>query len=333
MVTIKDVAKAAGVSISTASYALNDSEKVSKATKEKVLRIAQELDYRPNGSARNLKIQRTDLIGLFVHDINGPFYNELVKGIQEVAALNNYQLAIFCDSSNKGNPAYKFMRERRVDGAIIISSKVKDEEILNLAKNGMPIVVLDRELNVDNVCSVLVDNEKGAYEAVSHLVKIGYKKIAFFSGPEDSYDSIKRFSGYMKTLKTYGIDFNENLIIKGKFTEQSGYEAMNEFIKEHKSIPEAIFSSNDEMAIGAIRALKENGYKIPEDIAIIGFDDIIISSYVQPNLTTVKSPMYELGLLSTHALFNLLNGKAKNNSLTLSTELIIRESCGKQLDK
>ena len=327
MITIKDVAKAAGVSISTTSYALNDKGNVSKEKKDNIIRIAKELGYTPNGAAKNLKKQKTELIGLFVHDINGPFYNELIRGIQQVTILNGYELVVFCDSGTKKNSSYNFLSERRVDGAIIISPTIKDDEIIKLTKTGLPIVVLDREITGDKLCNVLVDNKNGASNAVMHLINQGYKDIAFLSGPEGTYDNKKRFDGYVRTLKSNGIKFNEKMILRGSFTENSGYEAIIKYLEENKKPPEAIFSSNDEMAIGAIFALRDKGFNVPKDVAVVGFDNLVVSSYITPALTTVKRPMYEMGLLSTHTLFNMLNGSEVNKSVTLSTELVIRDSC------
>jgi LacI family transcriptional regulator len=326
MITIKDVAKAAGVSISTTSYALNNKGNVSKEKKDRILRIAKELNYSPNGAAKNLKKQKTELVGLFVHDINGPFYNELIRGIQQVTTLNGYELVIFCDSGSKKNSSYNFLSERRVDGAIIISSTIKDDEIMTLSNTGLPIVVLDREITGDKVCNVLVDNKNGASNAVNHLIAQGYRDIAFLSGPEEAYDNKKRFEGYLKTLKSNGIKFNEHMVLKGKFTENSGYDAVINYLEINKKPPGAIFSSNDEMAIGAVFALRDSGYNVPKDVAVVGFDNLVVSSYITPPLTTVKRPMYEMGLLSTHTLFNMLNGCEVNKSVTLTTKIIIKDS-------
>jgi LacI family transcriptional regulator len=333
MITIKDVAKAAGVSISTTSYALNNKGNVSKEKKDRILRVAKELNYSPNGAARNLKKQKTELVGLFVHDINGPFYNELIRGIQQVTILNGYELVIFCDSGTKKDSSYNFLSGRRVDGAIIISSTISDDEIMTLSKNGLPIVVLDREITGEKVSNVLVDNKNGASNAVMHLIGQGHRDIAFLSGPEETYDNKKRFEGYLKTLEANGIEFNENMVLYGEFTENSGYEAVTNYLELNKKPPGAIFSSNDEMAIGAVFALRDKGYNVPKDVSVVGFDNLVVSSYITPALTTVKRPMYEMGLLSTHTLFNMLNGSEVNKSVTLSTELIIRDSCGIVINK
>jgi len=333
MITIKDVAKAAGVSISTTSYALNNKGNVSKEKKDNILRIAKELGYSPNGAAKNLKKQKTELVGLFVHDINGPFYNELIRGIQQVTMLNGYELIVFCDPGTKKSSSYNFLSERRVDVAIIINPTISDDEIMTLSKKGLPIVVLDREITADKVCNVLIDNENGASSAVTHLLGRGYRNIAFLSGPEEAYDNKKRFNGYLRTLASNGIKYNENMLLQGSFTENSGYDAVINYLEINNKPPEAIFSSNDEMAVGAIFALRDKGYNVPKDVAVVGFDNLVVSSYITPALTTVKRPMYEMGLLSTHTLFNMLNGGEVNRSVTLSTELVIRDSSGIELTK
>ena len=331
MITIKDVAKKAGVAVSTASYALNGSNKVSEKTKERILNAANELKYIPNNAARNLKMRKTNLIGLFVNNINGPFYDKLIKGIQDVINLKDYEMIIFCDSGRKPGTSYNFLKEGRVDGAIIISSNVTDEQVLELDNKGLPIVLLDRKLLKSNLCSVTVDNVKGSVDAVEHLIKLGNKTIGFISGPKNSFDNKERLKGYLDTLKNHSIEVNDKYILKGKFTEESGYEAIRDFLSCNKDIPDAFFSSNDEMAIGAIKAFHEAGIKVPQDVAVVGFDDILLSSYIKPKLTTIRRPMYELGMFSTNMLISILEGKSGNSSLVLSTELIVRESCGFKL--
>ena len=328
MVNIKDVAKAAGVAVSTASYALNGSSKVSEKTKEKIIQAAKELNYTPNNAARNLKTRKTNLIGLFVNTMNGPFYDMLIKGIQDVTELKEYEIIIFCDSGRKSGTSYNFLREGRVDGAIIISQNITDDQIISLSKGNLPIVVLDRKLTSNNLCSVTVDNTKGSVEAVKHLIDLGKKTIGFISGPENNYDNKERYKGYVETLKNNSMEVNNDFILKGKFTEESGYEAVKKYISQGKMLPDAFFSSNDEMALGAIKAFKEEGIKVPQDVAIVGFDDVLISSYISPKLTTVRRPMYELGSFSAHMLMTMLEGKPMSSTLVLSTELIIRESCG-----
>lgn len=326
LATIKDVAKLAGVSLSTASYALNGSNKVSEKTKEKVLEAAKKLNYVPNNLAQNLKKSKTDLIALIVHEINGPFYDRLVKGIQDVAYMFGYNLLIFCESGYGRASSISFLKEKIVDGAIIMTPIITDSDIIEISNEDFPIVLLDRKLDGLDLCSVLIDNEKGAFEAVKHLVDLGHKKIGFISGVKESYDNICRFQGYVKAIENFELELNENFVLNGDFTEQSGYEAIKNFMENSDDVPTAFFAANDEMAIGAIRALKEKGLEVPKDISIVGFDDILAASYIEPKLTTIRRPMYELGSFSAHMLFNLIKRNIKGSNITLDVELVIRDS-------
>lgn len=326
MATIADVAKRAGVAVSTASYALNGSDKVSEKTREKVLQAAIELNFTPNSFAQNLKKNKNDLIALIVHDISGPFYDKLVKGIQDVAGLFGYNVVIFCEAMKGKDMAYRFLKDEIAEGAIILSSSITDEQIEELSALHLPIVLLDRTLSNSDICSVLVDNRKGAHLAVKHLADLGHERIGFISGSEDSFDNRERLKGFFEAMEQNGLKVDERLILKGNFTEESGYKAMSQFLKSASDLPTAFFSSNDEMMIGAIRAIEEAGYHVPEDFSLIGFDDIPLASYVPPLLTTIRRPTYELGSISAHILFSLMNGLKKSSSVTLDVELIVRGS-------
>ncbi|WP_041607596.1 LacI family DNA-binding transcriptional regulator [Halobacteroides halobius] len=330
MTTIKDIAQKADLAVSTVSYALNDSSKISDKTKKKVIELAKELNYQPNGTARNLKKQKTETIGLFLNDLGGPYYSELIKGVQEVTSSNEYDL-VACDAAGGvDSTAYTFLKEKRVDGAIILAPSISDELIIQVAKNQLPTVVLDRELESEHICNVLIDNIKGAYKAVSHLTKLGIEKIAYLSGATDSYDNKNRFKGYKKALLDKGISYQPDWFIEGCFTEESGYKAIKELLVNKKSanLPEAIFAANDEMAIGAIQALQEGNIKVPDDIAVVGFDDINLASYIRPSLTTISHPKYQLGKLATQMVFEGLEENFAGKSITISTDLVVRESCG-----
>jgi len=326
MATIVDVAKLAKVSVSTASYALNGSNKVSEKTREKVLQAAAKLNYRANSFAQNLKKNKTDLIALMVNDIVGPFYSELVKGIQDVASILGYNVMIFCESTIGKGSGYSFLKERLVEGAVILTFGITDEQVIELRQDGFPLVLLDRVINESDISSILIDNEKGARLAVQHLIELNHRKIGYISGSEHSHDNLERFNGYAETLKQNGITIDKRFVLQGDFTEKSGYLLLKNFLTDEQELPTAFFAANDEMAIGAIKAIKEKGLKVPEDISIVGFDDIPISEYIQPNLTTVRRPTYELGSIAAHVLFNLINGKTKSSTVTLDVELIERAS-------
>lgn len=330
MTTIKDVAKKAQVAISTASYALNNSPKVSAKTRERVLKAAEELGYCPNGVARNLKKNKTETIGLFLNDLGGPFYSEIVQGVQEVVSSNGYDLVACSTYGGVDSTAYHFLQEKRVDGAILLGSSIPDDLILKAARQDFPIVVLDRELQGDYVCSVLIDNSEGVCQAVNHLSKLGYRKIGYLSGPTNSYDNQQRFEGFKKALQDNDIPYISKWNVQGKFTENGGYHAVKMLLAGGQ-LPEAIFSANDEMAIGAMCALQEAHVRIPEDLAIVGFDDIRLASYMKPQLTTVAHPKYEWGTMATHIIFQALEGDVLTNIVRLPVELVIRESCGVNL--
>lgn len=327
MSTIKDVARLAGVSISTVSYALNDNGKVSEETRQKILAVAKELNYKPNGVARSLKTKRMEIIGVF-SDFSGPLHSEIIKGVQEVARNYNYEV-IAGECLVKKHSVTRMLSERIVDGAIIFSSSVKNDVLGELSQNKFPIVVLDREIDGPNISQILVDDKTASYNVVKHFKELGYKDIGFISGPKDSYDSERRFDGFKAGIKDFKLNFKKSWYAIGEFNEYKGFEVMNELI-EKGDLPRAFFIANDEMAIGAIHALKGHGIRVPEDIAIIGFDDIAMAKHITPALTTVRRPAYDLGIMAAHNLFKYLQGKPGSKSMVLSTELIERESCGAQ---
>ncbi|WLD92802.1 LacI family DNA-binding transcriptional regulator [Alkalihalobacillus sp. AL-G] len=325
MATIKDVAKLAGVAVSTASYALNDSQKVSSDTKKKVMDAAKELNYQKNGLASDLKRTKTNTIALILSDLSGPYYSELIQGVQSVAMTNGYDLIACSSMGGSQSTAVKFLREKRVDGVIVLAHNIEDETIQESARQGFPIVVLDRELKGDFVLQVDVDNWRGGYLATENLIKNGHRKIAYISGPYNSHDNELRFQGYKGALAKYGIPFQSRWKISGDYTRDGGYRATNMLIAQNK-LPEAVFYANDEMAIGGIQAFTEKGMKLPDDISIVGFDDIQLAEFVSPSLTTIRQPKYEAGALAVHLIFQLLSGEKVEPYYKLTTQLIERKS-------
>ncbi|MGD6844933.1 LacI family DNA-binding transcriptional regulator [Bacillus infantis] len=325
MATIKDVAKLAGVAVSTASYALNNSSKISIETKQRVEEAARELNYQKNGLASDLKKDKTNTIALILSDLSGPYYSELIKGVQDFATSNGYDL-IACSSIGGANStAVKFLKEKRVDGAIILAHNISDQIALESARDCFPLVVLDRKLPNDNIFHVEVDNEQGGFMATTHLIDSGHKTIAYVSGPSNSLDNNKRFAGYMKALKEHGIGFQSKWKIPGDFTREGGYRATKLLIAQ-QDLPQAIFYANDEMAIGGLQALQENQLKVPDDISVIGFDDIQISEYVSPPLTTIAQPKYEAGALAVQLILQVLEGGKVSSFFSLPTKLVERQS-------
>lgn len=328
MSTIKDVAKLASVSISTVSYALNGSGRVSEETRKKILEAAKELNYKPNGAARSLKTKQMEIIGVF-SDFSGPLHSEIIKGVQEVARNNKYEV-IFGECLVNKRAVTRMLSERIVDGAIIFSSSVNNDILEDLSNNEFPIVVLDRKIENENISQILIDDKDAAYNAVKHFHSLGYKDIGFISGPKDSYDSERRFEGFKLGVKDFKMNFKRAWYADGEFNEHQAYRVMIELI-EKGDLPRAFFIANDEMAAGAILALKEHQIKVPEDIAIIGFDDIPLARHITPALTTVRRPAYDLGIMAAHTLLNNLKGKQSSKSIMLSTAFVVRESCGMNL--
>lgn len=326
-IKLKDIARLANVSITTASYALNNRPEVREETKKRVLDIAREYNYKPSGIARDLKMKKTKTIGLILSNLAGPFYTEIINGIEEITFSSGYNLVVCSSYGGKNSTAVRYLKEKRTDGILLMASDIEDEIIFKSANSNFPIVLLDRDLKGDYIWSATVDNEKGAYKAVEHLIKLGYSNIGYLSGPNISLDNKQRYEGYKKALETNKLKLRNEWIIHGQFTRSGGYTAAQALIAK-KSYPEAIFCANDEMAIGAIEAFGDAGIKVPDQIAIVGFDDIELATYITPSLTTVKHPKYLLGNTVTHMLIQALKNDFNISNIKLDTQLIIRESCG-----
>jgi LacI family transcriptional regulator len=325
MATIKDVAKLAGVAVSTASYALNNSSKISPGTKRKVIDAAVQLNYQKNGLARDLKLNKTQTIGLILSDLSGPFYSELIKGVQEVTLSNEYDLIACSSLGGYSSTAVKFLKEKRVDGVIVLAANIDDLIIMESVREDFPIVVLDRELTANSIINVSVDNIHGGYLAAKHLLDAGHQDILFVGGPPNSRDNQLRYQGFLNALTEREIHYTPKWNLEGKFTREGGYYTAKMIMMQGK-LPSAIFCANDEMAIGAVQAFQESGLQVPFDISVVGFDDIEIVQYMNPPLTTVKQPKYEMGSLAAHLIFQALNGDIPTREYVLPTELIVRNS-------
>ncbi len=328
MVTIKEVAKKANVAVSTASYALNGIKKVSPETKEKVVQAARELNYRKNGFASDLKRNSTKTLALILSDLSGPFYSELIRGVQDVATDHGYDLIACSAIGGENSTAAKFLTEHRVDGCIVLAHNITDEMLKNVAHHNFPIILLDREIEVDSTVHVRVNNKKGGFKATEYLIQNGHTDIAFVSGPSNSYDNKMRFAGYQEALQAYNIELQNKWVVSGNFTREGGESAAN-ILAAQDQVPTAIFFANDEMAVGGMEAFQKRGISIPNDISIIGFDDILEAKYVYPKLTTIRQPKYEMGASATHIIFQILKNEKVNPTFELHTDLIIRESVKK----
>jgi LacI family transcriptional regulator len=322
LATLKDVAKLAGVSVSTASYSINGSTLITEETKNKVLNAAKEIGYRPNGLAKNLKEQKTNIIGLFLSGFTGPFFNDMMEGIQDVVMEKGYELVV-CASVDK----HRLLVERYVDGAIILNYHMDDDLLTTLASEKLPVVVLDRETQNPFIKNVLLPNQLGSAMSVRYLIEKGHKRIGYLAGSKESYDGESRLKGFQDEISNLDIQFFDTDLLRADFTELSGYIEMNQFLKKMgKNLPSAMVCANDEMAMGAARAIQEAGLQIPNDMAVVGFDDIYVSKYFTPSLTTIEVPRKQWGITAAKTLFRMLDGDYDFEAGRLSIKLKARNS-------
>ena len=299
MATIKDVAKLAGVSISTASLAINDLPNVSEATKKRVLDAAEQLGYHPNLSARTLKTNKTGSIGVFIYGFGGPIFSDLLETIHNELMKEGLNLIV-----STGQSSTQLLRNKQVDAAIIFDTKIKDEDIIFFAKT-KPVLVLDRHLKHPNVYSSVVKNEELVYTLIKEMIKKGYKKFSFVSGPERTKDNQDRYKGFLKALDEAGLV--PHLLFNGNFTIEGGYREGEKIAKLDEK-PDFVYCANDEMAVGLIRALKDNKVYIPTNIAVAGFDGIYLGDYITPKLTTIEVDYLQWGVYISQKIILLLKG-------------------------
>ncbi|MDI6452290.1 LacI family DNA-binding transcriptional regulator [Peloplasma aerotolerans] len=319
MPTIKDVAKKAGVSISTASYALNHLPNVHPETRKRVFLAAEELNYYPNGSAKNLKKRKTGNIGVFIYGFSGPIFSDVLEGIRHKLQENNYNIIV-----SSGKSSTNLLQERQVDGAVIFDAEITDLDLSAYASHGVPIIVLDRKLEGPNIYSSVIENDKLVYQFVNQMIKKGYHDFAYVSGPLDAFNNNQRYEGFKKALKDKNITNHQ--YYQGDFTIQSGYEAGLEIIKR-KDRPKFVFCANDESAIGLIQALNEANINIPDEIALSGFDNIYLGQYIKPKLTTIGINHILWGEKVAEAMINIVSGHTVEKIEKPVGEIYERETC------
>jgi len=332
--TLEDIAKLAGVSRSTVSRVVNEKPNVQKNVRKRVMEVIEETGYHPNAAARTLASQRSWMIGLIL-PLNAslfftdPYYSHLTKGIAQACNDNNYTLALFLAGSKEDEKKTfpRISRKGFLDGVVIQSGHHGDQAIIGrMIDVGIPIVVAGRPFRSDNVSYIDIDNVNAAYSAVTHLIRLGHKRIATITGPLNSTVGIDRKNGYCKALIERDIEINEDLIIEGDFTEAGGNLAMQQLLPTN---PDAVFAASDVMALGAMRAVREAGLSIPDDIALVGFDDLPLATLSDTKLTTIRQPVVEFGEESIEILIDIIkNGNEPPRHVIMSTELVIRDSCG-----
>lgn len=324
---IKKVAEHANVSTATVSRLINKTSYISPETAQKVWSAIEELGYYPNVNARGLASGRSLLLGLIVSDIVNPFFPELVKSFEEVAMEQGYEIITANTNYDPARTALRVRRliERRVDGVAVMTSEMDQSLIDDLSTRGIPIVFLDTGKVRENISNVRIDYEQGISEAVNHLLELGHRQIGFISGPLGLKSAKIRRSAFLKFLRKRGIIERKELVTMGNYKISGGKEAMTKLL-ELKERPTAVLASNDLTAIGALQALRIHGLRVPEDMSLIGFDDIDLAQSTDPPLTTVNVSRVRVAESAFELLFALINGETIQRELHVETNLVVRES-------
>nr|WP_263327920.1 LacI family DNA-binding transcriptional regulator [Neobacillus sp. Marseille-Q6967] len=327
MATIRDVAAKAGVSTATVSRIINNKGQATPETVARVNAIIKELGYKPNVVARSLTSRKSNTIALLVPTISNPFFPELARGAEDLA--NAYGLNIFlCNTDDERGKVTNYLqslKERYVDGIIINSLNLNNEDIEDLHSNGIPSITLDRAFATHEFSSITVKHREGARLATKHLIDVGCKRIGIIRGPEDDFTAVQRMWGYRDCVKDFDW-FNQSWIALGDFSVKSGYLCMKELFQRHPDI-DGVFASNDLMAIGLLKAAHEWGRKVPDELAIVGFDGIDMTQYTYPPISTIRQPIYEMGKMAMEELIRLINEPNSDPSkVELDVDLILRES-------
>ena len=331
--TLEDIAQKAGVSRSTVSRVINEHPNVRADVRQRVLQVIRSTDYHPNAAARTLASQRSWMIGLVLPRsvsafFTDPYFPHLTQGVAQACNQYNYTLGLFLIGSKEDEEKIipRVSRRGFLDGILVQTGQLGEQLIDRLANSKIPLVIAGRPFNPDGVSYIDVDNTDAAYNAVSHLIRLGYQRVATITGPANNTTSIDRKEGYLRALAERDRPLDESLVAEGDFTEASGYYAMQRLLPAK---PDAVFAASDIMAVGAMRAVREAGLAIPDDVAFVGFDDLPLASFPDPALTTVRQPVNQFGSSAVGILVDLIEkGIRPPRRVMMVTELVIRDSCG-----
>ncbi len=331
--TLEDIAKQAGVSRSTVSRVVNNDPNVRNSVRERVRQVIANTGYQPHAAARSLASQRSRMIGLVLPRtvssfFTDPYFPRLTQGVAQACNQHDYTLGLFLVDSKEDEKRIlpQICRPGLLDGILVQTAEMGDKLIDHLLHEDIPLVIAGRPFNPKGISYIDVDNIQAANNAVSHLIQLGYRRIGTITGRINSTTGIDRKDGYLKAIREVGWEIDENLIAEGDFSEESGYLAMKQLLPHH---PQAVFSASDTMAIGAIRAIREADLHVPDDIAMVGFDDLPIASHTDYKLTTIHQPITQFGVKAVETLIDLIeNGTKPSRRIIMDTELIIRDSCG-----
>lgn len=328
-ITIKDIAKLANVSHTTVSRALNNSPLINEETKKKIKEIAKELNYVPNYNAKSLVLHKSYTIGLFftsiTHGTSPNFFFDAIKGVN-LSINKQYNLVVRAIDSYK---EFSAINNKRFDGIILMSQSDDDNAfIYHVIGQNIPLVILDRDIDIEseNVINILSDDKEGVFNAVDYIIENGHKDIAILTGRKEFKSTEKRKEGFISALIKNKVQIHDEYIISGNYSLEGGYKAMTELINLSNT-PTAVFCSNDDMAIGAIKAIVDANLKIPEDISIVGFDDIKFAAYTSPALTTIKRKIEKISEIAGEKILDMIDGKKiSNEKIFVKTDFVIRDS-------
>jgi len=331
--TLEKIGKLAGVSRSTVSRVVNNHPNVSDNVRERVEKIIKETEYSPNLAARSLASQRSFVIGLVIPRsvqvfFGDPYFARLTQGIAQATNLHDYTFSLFILENREIEDRLipRITRPGMIDGLVVQSTSADDKVLSRVINGSIPYVIAGRPLEYPNVTYIDVDNINGAILAVEHLIQLSRKRIGTISGPQNISPGLDRKLGYIHALEKHGFIVDENLIAEGNFTEESGYQAAKQLLPYE---PDAIFAASDSMGLGAIQAIKEKGLQVPQDISIVGFDDLPPARYSTPQLTTIRQPILRFGVAAIEILVKYVEDKITTPQKTiLGVELVIRDSCG-----
>jgi DNA-binding LacI/PurR family transcriptional regulator len=327
---IREIAKEAGVSVATVSRVLNHPETVAEKTRRRVEKIIEAEEYTPNWFARGLNFNRTGTIGLIVPQLLDSVYMEMAKGVEDVAHQKNYT-TFMCNAENDREKALRYLDQllkRSVDGIVMIASMLEEEDFAELQEKKLPVVLVGGNKTNPGYSCVRIDCREAAYQATRHLLNIGHRRIAFLCSLEDSFDNRDKIRGYRAAMKEAGAEIPDGYLRRIENSIESGYlAAMKLAVSELR--PEAIFTGSDTMAFGVMDAVKDQNLRIPDDIGVVGFDNVRFSNLVDPKLTTVDAPLHKMGIYGARLLFDIIeDGKDDKKDILLRTRLKIRKSCG-----
>ena len=334
MVTIRDVAKLAGVSPITVSRVINNSDYVSQATRARVEAAIDELKYVPNMLGPSLRFKQTMTLALVLTDITNPFFTTVARGVEDVAQANDYSI-ILCNTDESQSKQEKYLNmllRRRIDGILLVPAQSAPEPVSMIQNQGIPVVILDRQIPDLQVDIVRADSENGAYQLTDHLLSLGHRNIAVLAGPETVSTALDRVKGYRRAVAANGLSEEATTICWGAFTVESGREMALQALSANPQLT-AFFAANNFIAIGAMQAIREMGKAVPDDIALVTLDDIPAVFTIDPFLTVARQPAREMGQKAAQLLLDRLSGRSEDEyqHIVLPTQLIIRASSGSQL--